>query len=141
MRFDGAETRSRLRSARGKRRLTVMAEHHRQGRISAVRVKLSDFAFRHVGEDETSELQSALVDVALAIGRAQRFAARRQRHAILLRQGGECATTGCRNTIDHIHQEIPWSQGGPTDLGAMTVRCTVCHTHVRSRDGTIRTVA
>lgn len=77
----------------------------------------------------------------LDVGRAERLATRKQRHAIWLRQGGECATEGCRNPIDHVHHEIPWSLGGPTDLGVMTGRCAACHTHVHSRDGTIRAVA
>lgn len=77
----------------------------------------------------------------LDIGRAERYATRRQRHAIWLRQGGECASDGCRNPIDHIHHEIAWSLGGPTDLGAMTGRCAACHTRIHARDGTIRSVA
>ncbi|MBC9225328.1 DUF222 domain-containing protein [Aeromicrobium sp. 636] len=313
LRFDGAETRARLRSARTMRRLPDVAEHHRHGRVSAAHVRVFDFSVRHVGESETRELEGALLEVArsaepaelkqvvrrfkavvhpealddawlrgmdrrdlqvhqvedgwhvhgflpiqtgarlhavlasasvpteayddrtaaqrrvdalddllarvlaeglptdgtltpqlhviveagtlrealapgaqssfaagepatlvgfgmiganllrhlacgatltpvlvekiepnlqiLDIGRAERFATRRQRHAIWLRQGGECATEGCRNSIDHIHHEIPWSLGGPTDLGAMTGRCAVCHTHVHARDGTIRRVA
>ncbi|WP_420826883.1 HNH endonuclease [Aeromicrobium phoceense] len=69
------------------------------------------------------------------------MATKKQRHAIWPWQGGECASEGCRDPIDHVHHEIPWSLGGPTELGVMTGRCAVCHTHVQSREGTIRAVA
>jgi hypothetical protein len=77
----------------------------------------------------------------LDVGRTDRYATRRQRHAIWLRQGGRCASDGCRNSIDHIHHEIPWSLGGTTDLGVMTGRCAVCHVRVHARDGTVTRVA
>lgn len=83
-----------------------------------------------------SDLTPVLVEkiepnaTVLDVGRTHRYATPKQRHAIWIRQNGECATTGCHNSIDHLHHETPWSAGGLTDLDHLTGRCHACHTHL-----------
>lgn len=63
----------------------------------------------------------------LNVGRTRRSATLKQRRAILVRQGGVCATPGCHHTHLEIHHTIWWSMGGPTDLDLMIGLCVRCH--------------
>ena len=70
------------------------------------------------------ELEQARI---LNVGRTQRHANRRQRRAIVAKQGGECAAPGCHNTHLEIHHVTWWSRGGRTDLDDMIGLCVRCH--------------
>ncbi len=80
----------------------------------------------------------------LDVGRTRRLATLKQRAAIRIRQGGQCANPGCHNTHLEIHHYVPWSAGGTTDLAVLGGYCTRCHHLIhagllvvkRSRDGT-----
>jgi hypothetical protein len=63
----------------------------------------------------------------LNVGRSHRAATLKQRRAIIARQGGECATPGCRHTHLEIHHSVWWSRGGSTDLDQMVGLCVRCH--------------
>lgn len=55
--------------------------------------------------------------VVLDLGRETRFRSRYQRLALTIR-GRTCTADGCERPAArcHTHHEVPWSQGGPTDL-------------------------
>ena len=71
----------------------------------------------------------------LDVGRRHRFATAKQTEAILHRQDGTCAGSGCRHPVAHIHHKTPWSFGGRTDLDDLIGYCNKCHTleHQRMR--------
>lgn len=71
----------------------------------------------------------------LDVGRRHRHATAKQRHAVWVRQRGECATEHCRNSIDHVHHPWRWSAGGPTDLSNLIGLCHACHRHEHRHDG------
>ncbi len=73
-------------------------------------------------------------DGVLDVGRSHRLATPRQRTAILVRQGHECASPGCRAPVVHIHHVIWWSAGGPTDLENLVGLCPRCHRAVHAGD-------
>jgi len=52
----------------------------------------------------------------LNVGHSHRLATLKQRRAVIARQGGECATPGCRGTHLEMHHPHWWSKGGPTNL-------------------------
>lgn len=64
----------------------------------------------------------------LNVGRTARLATPKQRHAVITRQGGYCATPGCSNTYLEIHH-VAWRErdGGRTDLNNPVGICTRCH--------------
>lgn len=73
----------------------------------------------------------------LNVGRTKRLATPAQRRAVIIRQGGVCAGSGCRSTHLEIHHTTPWSQGGRTDLDDLVGYCPRCH-HLEHR-GLLRT--
>jgi hypothetical protein len=68
----------------------------------------------------------------LNVGRSHRSPTMKQRQAVIARQGGQCATPGCRHTHLEIHHTIWWSHGGPTDLDLLVGLCVRCH-HLHHR--------
>jgi len=63
----------------------------------------------------------------LNVGRAHRAPTLKQRRAVIARQGGVCASPGCKHTHLEIHHVIWWSRGGPTDLDLLIGLCVRCH--------------
>lgn len=63
----------------------------------------------------------------LNVGRTHRLATPAQRRAVIARQGGVCANTGCRNTHLEIHHVTPWQEGGQTNLDDLVGYCVGCH--------------
>lgn len=71
----------------------------------------------------------------LDLGRAQRLFTKAQRRALLLRDT-TCRTEGCDipGTWAEAHHQIPWSQGGTTDLDNALLLCS--RHHHRAHDAT-----
>ncbi len=102
--------------------------------------------FGHIGPNLLAHLTCGadlipiLVDRVVAnptvldVGRRLRDATPRQRAAIWVQQSGECATSHCRNTIDHAHHDRRWAHGGPTDLANLIGLCHRCHLHQHRHD-------
>ena len=63
----------------------------------------------------------------LNVGTTRHDPSLKQRKAVLVRQGGVCATPGCNHTHLEIHHTIWWSLGGPTDLDLFVGLCVRCH--------------
>ncbi|MEO5663707.1 MAG: DUF222 domain-containing protein [Nocardioides sp.] len=65
----------------------------------------------------------------LDLGRTRRFHTKAQRIAIAHRDGG-CTADGCDlpPAACHVHHDLPWSRGGPTDT---TTGRLLCHRHHR----------
>lgn len=64
----------------------------------------------------------------LNVGRSFRLATVRQRSAVRLRQGGECANPGCGNTHLEVHHVRWWERDkGTTDLDNLVGLCPRCH--------------
>jgi len=63
----------------------------------------------------------------LNVGRTFRLATPKQRKAVIARQGGVCATPGCRGTHLEMHHPHWWSKGGKTNLNNLVGLCTRCH--------------
>jgi hypothetical protein len=63
----------------------------------------------------------------LNVGTTRHDPSLKQRKAVLIRQGGMCATPGCHHTHLEIHHTIWWSLGGPTDLDLLIGLCVRCH--------------
>jgi hypothetical protein len=63
----------------------------------------------------------------LNVGTTRHDPSLKQRRAVLVRQGGVCATPGCNHTHLEIHHTIWWSLGGPTDLDVLVGLCVRCH--------------
>jgi len=76
----------------------------------------------------------------LDLGRQKRFHTRAQRIALALTQGG-CTAKGCDwpPGLCHVHHDIPWHLGGPTDLEHGRLLCP--HHHARVHDSGYRTEA
>jgi hypothetical protein len=76
----------------------------------------------------------------LDLGRRKRFHNKAQRIALALTQGG-CTAEGCDwpPGLCHVHHEIPWWEGGPTDLEHGRLLCP--HHHARVHDSRYRTEA
>jgi hypothetical protein len=68
----------------------------------------------------------------LNVGRGHRAPTLKQRQAVIARQGGVCATPGCKHTHLEIHHTIWWSNGGKTDLDLLVGLCVRCH-HLHHR--------
>jgi hypothetical protein len=64
----------------------------------------------------------------LDLGHTSRFFKGAGRRALDLRDGG-CTTIGCGlpPSVCHAHHDIPWSQGGPTDLEHGRLLCPRHH--------------
>jgi hypothetical protein len=64
----------------------------------------------------------------LDLGRTRRFHTKAQRLALAIRDGG-CTVEGCDwpPGLCHAHHDIPWSQGGPTDLANSRLLCPKHH--------------
>jgi hypothetical protein len=69
----------------------------------------------------------------LDLGRKARYYNQHQRIALALRDQG-CTTEGCDRppALCHAHHDIPWSEGGPTDLNHGRLLCG--HHHRRIHD-------
>ena len=69
----------------------------------------------------------------LDLGRKRRFHTGHQRIAMTLRDRG-CTAQGCDRppALCHAHHDIPWSEGGPTDLDHGRLLCG--HHHRRTHD-------
>jgi len=64
----------------------------------------------------------------LDVGRSHRLVTDRQYRALLLRQHGHCAHSGCPNTKNlHAHHRIHWIHGGRTDLNDLLLLCERHH--------------
>ncbi|WP_344197655.1 HNH endonuclease [Aeromicrobium alkaliterrae] len=63
----------------------------------------------------------------LDVGRTQRLATKKQRRAVLVRQGFQCANPGCKRTHLEIHHVTWWSHGGHTNVDELVGYCTGCH--------------
>jgi hypothetical protein len=63
----------------------------------------------------------------LNVGTTRKNPSLKQRKAVLVRQGGVCATPGCNHTHLEIHHTIWWSLGGPTNLDLLVGLCVRCH--------------
>lgn len=72
----------------------------------------------------TGEVPQAKV---LNVGRSHRLATLKQRRAVIARQGGECATPGCRGAHLEMHHRRWWGDGGPTDIDELVGLCPRCH--------------
>ncbi|WP_197025402.1 HNH endonuclease signature motif containing protein [Nocardioides sp. URHA0032] len=70
----------------------------------------------------------------LDLGRTRRFHTKAQRTAIALRDKG-CTEPGCDRppAMCHVHHDIPWSRGGPTDVEHGRVLCPKHHTRFHRR--------
>ncbi|MGY2703937.1 hypothetical protein ACVW2K_003521 [Nocardioides sp. HB32] len=70
----------------------------------------------------------------LDLGRTRRFHTKAQRTAIALRDKG-CAEPGCDwpPAMCHVHHDIPWSRGGPTDVEHGRLLCPKHHTRFHRR--------
>lgn len=80
----------------------------------------------------TSPMLGAVVDrhgQVLALGRTRRLATRAQRRALRIRDHGVCQFPGChRDQHLDAHHLVPWSHGGPTDIGNLVLLCRRHHT-------------
>ncbi len=81
-------------------------------------------------------LQRVLVagnGAVLDLGRRVRLASPGQRRALTVRDGG-CVIPGCTAPPEHcdVHHVVPWSRGGPTDLGNLALTCPRHHTAVHA---------
>jgi hypothetical protein len=85
-------------------------------------------------------LLTAVVDAegdVLALGRSRRLVSRGQRRALMIRDG-MCQFTGCHQERHlEAHHIVPWSQGGPTDMGNLILLCRFHHTCVHEGGMTI----
>src|SRR4051812_40178968 len=70
----------------------------------------------------------------LDLGRTRRFHTKAQRTAIGIRDKG-CTEPGCDwpPAMCHVHHDIPWSRGGPTDLDHGRLLCPKHHTRFHRR--------
>ncbi|WP_081790617.1 HNH endonuclease signature motif containing protein [Nocardioides sp. URHA0032] len=70
----------------------------------------------------------------LDLGRTRRFHTRAQRTAIAIRDQ-HCTEPGCDwpPAMCHVHHDIPWSRGGPTDLDHGRLLCPRHHTRFHRR--------
>ncbi|WP_081790357.1 HNH endonuclease signature motif containing protein [Nocardioides sp. URHA0032] len=70
----------------------------------------------------------------LDLGRTRRFHTKAQRVAIGIRDKG-CTEPGCDwpPAMCHVHHDIPWSRGGPTDLEHGRLLCPRHHTRFHRR--------
>lgn len=71
----------------------------------------------------------------LDVGRHERLVTRRQRLALIARDGG-CSFPGCSMPAGwtDAHHVTPWYLGGPTDLTNLALLCRRHHTHVHRHD-------
>ncbi|WP_081790192.1 HNH endonuclease signature motif containing protein [Nocardioides sp. URHA0032] len=70
----------------------------------------------------------------LDLGRTRRFHTKAQRTAIAIRDKG-CTEPGCDwpPAMCHVHHDIPWSCGGPTDVQHGRLLCPKHHTRFHRR--------
>src|SRR4051794_2529916 len=70
----------------------------------------------------------------LDLGRTRRFHTKAQRIAIGIRDKG-CTEPGCDwpPAMCHVHHDIPWSRGGPTDVEHGRLLCPKHHTRFHRR--------
>ncbi|WP_081790267.1 HNH endonuclease signature motif containing protein [Nocardioides sp. URHA0032] len=70
----------------------------------------------------------------LDLGRTRRFHTKAQRTAIGIRDKG-CTEPGCDwpPAMCHVHHDIPWSRGGPTDVEHGRLLCPKHHTRFHRR--------
>ena len=71
----------------------------------------------------------------LDLGRSRRFHSKAQRIALGLRDAG-CTAEGCDRPAGwcHAHHDIPFSEGGPTDVKTGRLLCRRHHTLIHHRD-------
>jgi Domain of unknown function (DUF222) len=91
---------------------------------------------------DEAEIWPTIIDrngVPLALGRTRRIASRGQTMALIVREGG-CSFPGCDHAPQWCdrHHIIDWIDGGPTDLGNLTLLCTYHHTHFLQKGWTCR---
>ncbi|MCW2602150.1 MAG: endonuclease [Pseudonocardiales bacterium] len=83
-----------------------------------------DGRIRTVATDRDTEDRVRILDV----GRSHRLATKRQKRALMLRQGGRCGHPGCANTRGlEAHHVIHWLHGGLTDLDNLVLLCPRHH--------------
>ena len=76
----------------------------------------------------------------LDVGRSHRLATKRQRRALVMRQGGRCGHPGCTNRHGlEAHHVIHWLHGGPTDLDNLILLCP--NHHQRHHEGSFSITA
>jgi hypothetical protein len=80
-----------------------------------------------------ADIWTCVVDdlgIPLDLGHTRRHASVAQRHAIAVRDGGQCAFPGCDQPICRcdIHHAHPWNRGGRTDLANLVPLCRHHHT-------------
>ena len=73
----------------------------------------------------------------LSFGRSRRLATLLQRLAVIIRDGGQCAITGCDVSHERcdVHHVIDYEHGGPTNLTNLTNLALLCpahHTHLHT---------
>ena len=82
-------------------------------------------------------MYTATRDTAGAIlnfGRTRRLATPLQRLAVIIRDGGRCAITGCHANHQRcdIHHIIEYEHGGPTNLNNLALLCPAHHAHLHT---------
>jgi hypothetical protein len=63
----------------------------------------------------------------LAVGRLHRDWNTSQRRAARVRDGGHCRFPGCERRIADLHHQLPWDDGGPTDIDNGFLLCRRHH--------------
>jgi hypothetical protein len=63
----------------------------------------------------------------LYLGRRQRTWSAAQRRAITVRDGGHCRFPGCERRYVDVHHQLPWAEGGGTDISNGFLACSRHH--------------
>ena len=94
-------------------------------------VNLSDVAELAVRADMYTAIR-ATSGAVLNFGRSRRLATLLQRLAVIVRDGGRCAITGCDAGHERceVHHMIEYEHGGVTDLNNLALLCPAHHTHL-----------
>jgi 5-methylcytosine-specific restriction endonuclease McrA len=91
-------------------------------------VLLSTEAVRRLSCDALVRRVRDGVDGALDGGRARRTLTRKQRRALVRRDGDQCRFPGCTSRhYLHAHHIWHWTDGGPTDLANLVLLCPFHH--------------
>ena len=110
----------------------ALLERHGPVSGDAARRLCCDAQVARVITDGASEILDA--------GRLTRTVTPAQRRALIVRDGDTCVIPGCATPTRwcQAHHLIPWSQGGPTDLGHPGHVCLPHHHDVHEGGHTLR---
>jgi len=122
--------------------ITMTAEQFQSGTGLAVTsfgqpLRVQD-GFRVSGESSVAWVVHDTAGGVLNYGRTRRIASPGQTLALIARDGG-CSFPSCTSPPEWAekHHVIPWSRGGPTDLGNLALLCDYHHDRIDTQGWTV----